>query len=119
MTDEKNARADDAASSREAYSRERESALRRLDAKLDELKKKTLSMTAGTRQDLDRAMRELGEKRKRFVARLDSLRGSGGVAWNDLKKGVDDSWGELEDALDDLRSGVGKALGRFTGRGDS
>ncbi|MDH3255138.1 MAG: hypothetical protein OEM62_09120 [Acidobacteriota bacterium] len=104
-------------SKKAAYREERESALRELDAKLDELKKKTLEMTAGTREDLDGALQALGEKRKRFVAKMAGLRDTSGDAWDDLKKGVDNSWNELEDSFGDFRKGVSSAIGRF--RGDS
>ena len=111
----KTASAEGRSSDPKAYRKERESALQELDAKLDELKKKTLDMTAGTREDLDGALKKLSEKRKQFVARMGGLRDASGDAWGDLKKGVDDSWGELEDAFGDFRKGVGSALGRFRG----
>jgi hypothetical protein len=101
------------ASERKAYREGRESALRELDRKLDELKQMTLDLTAGTRDDLNGAMRALGERRRAFVARMAELREASGDAWGDLTKGVDNSWDELEQAFGDLRKGVGKALGRF------
>ena len=102
-------------SERKAYREEREGALQQLDSKLDELKKKTLEMTSGTREDLDEALHGLGEKRRRFVTKLSDLRGASGDAWKDLKKGVDNSWDELEDAFGDFRKGVSSAIGRFKG----
>ena len=98
---------------RKAYREKRESALQELDSRLDELKKKTLEMTSGTREDLDEAIHRLGEKRRRFVTKLADLRGASGDAWKDLRKGVDNSWDELEDAFGDLRKGVSSAIGRF------
>lgn len=100
-------------SARRAYRKERESALEQLDAKLDEFKKNLLEATSGTRGDLDAAMQAVGEKRRRFVARLADLGEASGGAWKDLRKGIDNSWDELEDAFGDLRKGVGAAVGRF------
>ena len=100
-------------SARQTYRRERESALEALDAKLDGLKRGLLDATSGTREDLDGAMKAVTEKRRRFVSRLADLKGASGDAWKDIRKGVDNSWDELEDAFGDLRKGVGAAVGRF------
>ena len=107
------AKRDDSGSRRSEYRKERESALAELDAKLDALKKELLAATEGTRGDLDKAMKALGAKRKRFVSGLGELKDASGDAWKDLRKGVDNSWAELEDSFGDLRKGVGTALGRF------
>ena len=79
-------------------------------------KRDLLEATAGTRGDFDDAMKALGAKRRRFVEKLAGLRDASGDAWKDLRRGVDNSWDELEDAYRDLRKGIGAAVGRFKER---
>jgi hypothetical protein len=104
------------AAKRKVYRRERESALQEFDAQMDDLKRRALQIVSAVREDLDEDMHALGEKRKRFVSRLAGLREASGDDWGDLRKGVDDSWDELEDAFADLRKGVNAAIGRFRAR---
>ena len=104
---------DEDASTRRIYCEEHKRSLRDFDVKMDSLVAKALDIESEFRADFDQETRLVGERRRRFGAELARLREASGDAWQDLKKGVEDSWDELEEAFGDLRAAVRTAAERF------
>ena len=106
----------DEVASERAYRDEHERSLREFDAKMDALVAKARGIASELKTDFENESRTVSERRRRFEVKLARLRDASGDAWVDLKKGVEDSWDELEDAFGDFRKGVNSAVGRFKER---
>jgi uncharacterized coiled-coil DUF342 family protein len=73
--------------------------LQELDTELDELKVKAHLAKADARDELQKQMEELRVKRDEAQIKLKELQGVGDEAWDEIKAGVEKSWGELRGAF--------------------
>lgn len=80
--------------------------LKEFDAKTDVLKAKAEQASASAKIEYFEALEDIKAKRKQVQASLDELSRSSDEAWQDVKKGLEQSWNTFS------RS-VKKALSRF------
>ncbi len=73
--------------------------LQELDIELDELKVKAHLAKADARDELQKQIADLHVKREAAQGKLKQLQEAGDEAWDDIKDGVEKSWGELKGAF--------------------
>ena len=71
---------------RGTYSRKLDDALKDLQPKIDELKKRAETATEQARPEIERNLRSLEEKSQRLRARLERLRSASEKGWEEFKK---------------------------------
>jgi chromosome segregation ATPase len=85
---------------RRQYQKKIETKLRELDQKIDALKVRTAKHSKVARNQLDRQMSELDQKREVAHQEFEKLRNSSQGAWQDMKAGIDAAMDNLETAYE-------------------
>lgn len=91
-------------SAKQTYQEEMEAQLRKWETKLNELEAIAAQSTDEASDQYDAELEMLREKRDVVRKKLSELKSAGGVAWKDMKTGLDSAWSELEQALTDATS---------------
>ncbi len=99
---------------KESLQRKVEQQLRTWDETADELAKKLAAAGDDVRAEYQQHIEAAKKKQEALRQRLDELSSARADAWEDLKKGVDDAWADVEAAWADVRKGVEKASARFS-----
>jgi len=87
-------------SERNAYREKAEARLELLDARIDALKAKAKVATADAKIKYEEQIEKLNEQRATVRAQLDELAKKGEEAWQELKAGAEQAFGELQGAID-------------------
>jgi predicted ferric reductase len=93
-------------SSRDTFQKQAETRLNGMEKNLDQLKAKAKTATAETKDELDQAISDLGDKTRSARAELKELGAATQENYDSLKT-------HLDAALDDLKVGFEKAVSRF------
>jgi chromosome segregation ATPase len=91
-------------SKKRAFQETLEAQLKEWDAKLDVLKAKARKATAEARAECEGQLEALAAKRVLAQEKLQELRERTEDAWEDLKAGVDKTWGEIGKAINKIAS---------------
>lgn len=70
-------------------------------ARIDEMRKRLVSMKSKTRNNLEIKIQELEEQQQSLEEKITELETSSEAAYNDLKKGVDKAISEIEASIDE------------------
>jgi poly(hydroxyalkanoate) granule-associated protein len=82
-----------------SYQKKLEAQLRDWDAQLDQLMAQAQKAKEDARLKIQGEIDNLRRQRAALQHQLDELRSRGEEAWEDLKKGVDKAWGDINEAL--------------------
>lgn len=85
---------------KKAYERDIELELKAYDEEIEELEKKAAKSEAQREEDLSVQVEKLREKQREARHKLEEIKGSGGEAWVDLKKGFERARKEMKTAFD-------------------
>lgn len=88
------------------FKRTMERNLDQLEQKIAELEKVAEDVRSDIEPEARELMEELREKREMARQKLDELGRSSGVAWEELRKGMERAWEELEEAFDQAKARV-------------
>lgn len=91
---------------KQAYQKEIEAKLEALDAKMTTMKAKADQANAELKAEYQAQLRLLSERRDTVQLKLKELTQSSEAAWETMRGGVDDAFGELRSAFE-------KAVGQF------
>lgn len=100
-------------SKKSAYGRKIEARLDEIDGKIESLKAKAAKASVDVQVELEERLDGLRAKRRDFKARVARVADAGEDAWEDLTDGIENAWGEIQDAFSDLSKGVIGAVSRF------
>ena len=95
-------------STRDEYVRKMHDMLQKLDAEIDTLAARAGHVEADVRDEYHKQLAQLRTRRDEARAKLDTLRGAGEGAWQDLKAGVELAWEAIGEAVDSARSRLRK-----------
>jgi len=87
-------------SDRDAYREKAEARLELLDARISALKAKAKAAKADVEIKYNEQIEKLNDRRADARARLDELAQKGEEAWQEVKAGVEQAFGELQGAID-------------------
>lgn len=82
------------------YSSEKDAELKKWEATVNLWKAKAQKVEADAKADYENLLQDLGAKQDAARTKLDKLKNSSGEAWQELRKGLESSFGELRSALD-------------------
>lgn len=103
---------------RRAFRAKIEAGLEALDEKMEALRTQAAEAKDEAREELEERLSSLSRKRATVGERLRNLKGATEDSWQDVKKGVENAWDELEQASGDLGKGFRKAVARFKDDGE-
>ena len=72
-----------------------------LEAKLEEMRKATATMSEEAKQTLEKQLKSLSETNADILQRLEKLKSEGAESWNAIKALVFDLWQELQKSFDE------------------
>ncbi len=96
-----------AAGEKSEFIRATEQKVKELDAKIDELARKSEAYKDDAKVQADQALATLREQRVRLSEKFEGLRKSSAEAWKELKVGFDSALGDLEKAYENAKSKFG------------
>jgi hypothetical protein len=85
---------------KQSFQQELETQLKEWDAKLEELKAKARDAKAEICAEFEVQLEAVAGERALAQEKLQELRRHGEWAWEDLKDGAEDTWGELREAIE-------------------
>ncbi len=91
---------------RNAYLKKAEKRLHRLNEEIDSLSKRAVSAEVEARAQFVNRIESLRSKADAARQRIEAIRTAGAASWGQLKN-------DFENAIEDLRKGVEKAIQRF------
>lgn len=89
---------------KEVYQEKIEARLAEWQAKIDEMRAKAKQEEAEAKEEYLKKINELETKRSETLQQLEKLKAEGGVAWEDLKEGIDGALSELEGSFQKIKS---------------
>lgn len=84
---------------RKAYADKLRAEIEEWNAEIGLLRAKAKSATADTRVEYERHINDLERRRDDLDAKLEEVSRSGSGAWEDIKRGADQAWKEMSDAV--------------------
>ena len=87
-------------STKQLYQKEIEGKLEALDAQMAEMQAKVDKASADLKVQYYEQLRTLSERRETVQLKLQKLNQSGEAAWETMKGGVENAYGELKQAFD-------------------
>jgi hypothetical protein len=91
----------------DAYEQWADGKIREINAKIEELKAKAQQADADARIEADSLVAEFKRQRQEIGSRLENFKDSGRAAFEEIKGGT-------ENALNDLKASVDRALSKFS-----
>jgi len=88
-----------AQSTLEQYRERKRDAVIELTQEIEDLKTRGASLTGDARSEADDAIQRLREKRDAFLVQLEEARADSADAWQEVRRGLDRAWTDLDDAL--------------------
>ena len=82
----------------EQYRQSMRSSIEEADRDIERLKARAASMTGDAKAEADNVIRNLSEQRDTLAQRLDDLRADSADAWQEIKRGLDRAWTDLNEA---------------------
>ena len=82
----------------EQYRQSMRSSIEEADRDIERLKARAASMTGDAKAEAEVVIQNLGEQRDAFAERLDDLRADSTDAWQEIKRGLDRAWTDLNEA---------------------
>ena len=86
-------------SKKQAYEEKLKAQFAELNAKIDVLKAKAKQAEGSVKADYHETLEDLQKKRSEAKNKLQELSEAGDNAWEDMKKGVDESWDAFATAV--------------------
>ena len=86
---------------KEEFQKKLETRLKELDAEIAKLREKGRDLKDKAKANWDQKMAELETKREAARAKLAEIGQSSAEAWEDVRKGAQSAWNELEEAVRD------------------
>lgn len=90
------------------YQRDMQAGIEELNAQIDGLRERASEMAGVARAEMDTTIVELEVQRDAFIHRLERVAEYAAVAWDDVRRGLDEAWDDLarsvraaEERLDD------------------
>ncbi|MGR9046719.1 MAG: hypothetical protein ACU83N_15640 [Gammaproteobacteria bacterium] len=88
-------------STNDAYVQRMKAKMDEWNAKLNMLKAQAEGASADTKIKINEQIEKLESRRAEAKMKLKELQNAGEGAWQDLRKGVDEAWDSISNALDD------------------
>ena len=95
-------------SDKQTYEATAEAKMQKLGAEIDALQAKANLAKADAKVKYQEQLDALRVKRSETKVKLDSLKGSAGNAWEEMRSGVESAWKELQSAFDRAKSELDK-----------
>lgn len=93
----------------ESFTNAMEERLTEVADRVESIKEDAADLTGDAKAEFNEAIAALDEQRQALASRLDELQDSGTDAWTEMKIGLERSWNELSDAVDEAADKFGKA----------
>lgn len=85
---------------KQAYQKEAEARLEKLDARMAEMRAKADQASAEVKAKYYEHLGTLAQRRETAKQQLDAFKASSGAAWENIRTGVDAAFSELQTAFD-------------------
>lgn len=94
---------------REAFIEDWKDRSRKMEERIEELRKEGEKLAGETREQWDQRMKSLEEKQEDVKERLDEMSSDAGAGWRRLRRDLRDAWDDLSDEVDKAASEIRKS----------